>query len=391
MREYTSLRLEITSNCNLNCEYCHNKEYNNRPQEDMTFDQIKKLIYNLKKKYSINKILLTGGEPLTNKNVLDIVRFISKLGIKTDMATNGVLLTNNLAKELDTAGLKRIRISIDEDSEPYELWEKAKMVSMMTKNIEVCIHTVCTPKNINGLYKVYQKVLKCGAKRWRVFDLGFQGGVINGNYKFDLSKYYEDYIMNSKTILEDYVSSHQDKQLDIEINNIFRTTYLKMEYDPKKQPNVEELLIKRSKTSPCDYVTNHQLTIRSDGKATLCQYYHNPIYDYTAHLFDIEESINHENVCLENIITINNILPCVGCKYLLLCNSGCRAKAQFLTGSIFDADPIACYLQPMIEKQILPVLTENYKSIFNSYIYSNGHNPKYQKNDLQRLLKDKGL
>ena len=58
-REYTSIRLEITSKCNLNCAYCHNAEFNNKIQ-DMSTDEIITLITNMKKRYKINKVLLTG-------------------------------------------------------------------------------------------------------------------------------------------------------------------------------------------------------------------------------------------------------------------------------------------------------------------------------------------
>ena len=133
-KKYTSIRLEITSGCNLQCKYCHNSEYINR-KDDMTTKEIIRLISDIKKHYNINKILLTGGEPLVNKDILFIVKHISNLGIKADMVTNATLLTEKLINKLENSGLKRIRISIDtvsdENSLRYgsyvkELWEKAE-------------------------------------------------------------------------------------------------------------------------------------------------------------------------------------------------------------------------------------------------------------------------
>lgn len=100
MRQYSSIRLELTSHCNLKCSYCHNSEYSNRC-DDMTKDEIIMLIGNLKKKYPINKILLTGGEPLVKKGLYDIIQYIDKLGIKADMVTNGTLLTPDIIKKLE--------------------------------------------------------------------------------------------------------------------------------------------------------------------------------------------------------------------------------------------------------------------------------------------------
>ena len=161
-KNYTSVRLEVTSHCNLNCEYCHNSEYSNR-DNDMSTEEILQLIANLKKRYDINKILITGGEPLVNPDVSKIIQFITQLGIKADMVTNATLLTPKLAIELEKAGLKRIRISIDDvqkgtslrgEFDPNFLWEKARMITNCT-SIEVCIHTVCSPSNVNQLFFVF--------------------------------------------------------------------------------------------------------------------------------------------------------------------------------------------------------------------------------------------
>ena len=102
MRNYSSIRLEVTSQCNLKCEYCHNSEYSNR-KDDMTTEEILQLIRNIKQRYPINKILLTGGEPLVNKDICRIIEQISKLGIKADLVSNGTLLTADLVRKLESS------------------------------------------------------------------------------------------------------------------------------------------------------------------------------------------------------------------------------------------------------------------------------------------------
>ena len=159
---YTSIRLEVTSGCNLNCAYCHNAMHSNQ-KDDLTTEELITLIQNLKHQYDIKKILLTGGEPLIKKDICKIIEVITELGIKADMVTNGTLLTSKLIKNLEKAGLKRIRISIDEvsattevrgNSNPNDIWKKAQMV-VENSNIELCIHTVCSPFNVHSLYDVY--------------------------------------------------------------------------------------------------------------------------------------------------------------------------------------------------------------------------------------------
>lgn len=392
---YSSIRLEVTSHCNLNCEYCHNSEHSNK-KDDMTTEEILELIRNIKQEYPINKILLTGGEPLVNKDICKIIKQITDLGIKADMVSNGTLLTENMVRELEQSGLKRIRISIDEIGEnsslrssenPNELWNTAEMVQKVS-GIEVCIHTVCSPSNVDNLFNVYKKVLEIGAARWRVFDLGYQGGITQNKSKFDFEVYYDTLIKSTRKILEHYISNDLTKVLDIEVNNIFRTTILKQEENTSV--NIEEAFKSRLESSPCDYVTNHQLSIRSNGKGTLCQYFHNTIFDFKEHRFNISNAIANQKDVVENRILMKDLKYCSKCKYCLICNSGCRSRTEFLTGDITDADPGMCYLLPKICSEIIPILPQKTQKAYASFINSNGLEPKYTKRELVEFLRKRG-
>ena len=396
MKNYSSIRLEITSKCNLKCEYCHNSEYSNQT-DDMSTEEIIQLIRNIKQVYPIDKILLTGGEPLTNNDLCKIIEQITTLGIKSDLVTNGTLITKEMVTKLEAAGLKRIRLSIDEVGEtsalrstvkPNEIWNLAKMIKSIS-NIEVCIHTVCSPNNVNQLFDVYLKVLSVGAKRWRVFDLGYQGGIVKNKNKFNFDTYYDSLIESTKKILNHYILNELHDELDIEINNIFRTIMLKMEYDESKV-DIKKALDNRMISSPCDYVADHQLSIRSNGVATLCQYFHNIIFDFKKNFFDIKKSILTKNNVIENELIMQDLDYCSKCKYCLVCNSGCRSRAKFLTGNIKDADPSSCYLFPRIHKEIIPLLPEQTQKVYNSFININGLDPKYTKNDLINFLNLRG-
>lgn len=398
MKGYTSIRLEITSHCNLKCDYCHNSEYSNR-EDDMNTENIIRLITSIKEKYAINKILLTGGEPLVQRDLCRIIKHITSLGIKADLVTNGTMLTEEKIEQLENAGLNRIRISIDELGEdsilrstenPNELWNIARNV-VNESNIELCIHTVCSPSNVKNLFEVYKKVLEVGAVRWRVFDIGYQGGAIKGNKSFDFISYYSDLIYSTKRILEDYLSNNLKEVLDIEINNIFRTILLNAKYDESHPIDIVSNIQKRLLSSPCDYVADHQLSIRSNGKATLCQYFHNTIFNFSENDFNVEKSIEKQYEVIENKLIMKDLEYCPKCKYCLLCNSGCRARVQYLTGNIKDADPVACYLYPMIQTELIPLLPIEVQKAYTSFINLNGLEPKYSEGKLRGFLEDKGL
>lgn len=396
MRNYSSIRLEVTSHCNLRCEYCHNSEYSNR-QDDMTTEEILQLICNIKQQYPINKILLTGGEPLVNKDICKIIEQISELGIKADLVSNGTLLTEEMVKKLEASGLKRIRLSIDEIGEesslrstanPNEIWNIARMISNIS-DIEVCIHTVCSPANVKQLFDVYLKTLEVGARRWRVFDLGYQGGITEHRDIFSFDTYYDSLIESTKKVLEHYLKNELQDVLDIEINNIFRTMMLRMQYEEGKV-DVKKALELRMLSSPCDYVADHQLSIRSNGVATLCQYFHNTILDFRKNGFDVEKTVLGQSSVIENELIMRDLNYCSKCKYCLVCNSGCRSRAKFLTGDIRAADPGACYLLPRIHKELIALLPEQTQKVYNSFINPDGLDPKYTQEDLINFLKLRG-
>lgn len=114
-REIDYLRLSITDLCNLRCRYCMPKDGICKMSHDDVLRieemfKIAKIFVSL----GVEKIRLTGGEPLVRRGVVDLVESIAKLeGIKDlTMTTNGVLL-KKYAKSLKNAGLNRVNISLD--------------------------------------------------------------------------------------------------------------------------------------------------------------------------------------------------------------------------------------------------------------------------------------
>lgn len=125
--------------------------------------------------------------------------------------------------------------------------------------------------------------------------------------------------------------------------------------------------------------------------ATLCQYFHNPIFDYKKVNFDISKAIEMRNSFEEDEIMMRDLPYCSKCKYCMVCNSGCRSRALFLTGDIHDADPGAWLSwHQLVHKEIMSMLPDYVQSIYEGYINPNGLMPKYNTEDFRRILKEKG-
>ena len=396
-RNYTSIRLEITSKCNLNCQYCHNALYNNS-KDDMSTEEIINLVKNLDEKNKIKKVLLTGGEPLLNKDICKIIKEFTSMGIKLDMVTNGTLLNETYLKRLEEAGLKRIRLSIDsvdndcntrDKANVIDLWKIAEMITSKS-NIELAIHTVCSPANVDSLFEVYKKLMQVKAARWRVFDIGYQGNIIDNKEMFDFSDYYKRLINSTKKVLQDYLENNYQDKLDIEINNVFKTSFLYLEPD-KIKFDLNEVYNKSLELSPCEYVADHQLTIRSNGNASLCQYFRNSIYEFKKNNYNVEKSFADRLHPIENELKKKDLKYCPNCKYFLVCNGGCRSKALYLTESILQPDPTSCCLHKLIDTELMPMLPENVQKWYRKFIISDGIEPKYSAKELIELLNNKGF
>jgi len=114
-RPLRNLRLSVTDRCNLRCEYCMPEDdYVWLPREDVLhFEEISALT-DVFLALGVDKIRLTGGEPLLRRDLAALVRMIASKPGLNDLAltTNGVLLANQI-DALVAAGLGRITVSLD--------------------------------------------------------------------------------------------------------------------------------------------------------------------------------------------------------------------------------------------------------------------------------------
>lgn len=114
-RVHTNLRISVTDRCNIRCFYCMpagNVQFMNR-KELLTFEEIERFV-RIGVGLGLNKVRLTGGEPLVRKDLHVLVRKLSSIPEIHDIGitTNGILLAEQAA-ELKEAGLSRINISLD--------------------------------------------------------------------------------------------------------------------------------------------------------------------------------------------------------------------------------------------------------------------------------------
>ena len=143
-REITYLRVSVTDLCNLRCRYCMPAEgVCKKDHKDMlTAEEIENAI-KAAASIGINKVRITGGEPLVKRGIVDICGAAAATeGIKeVCMTTNGILLPK-FASDLKNAGVKRLNISIDTlNPDKFAYISRVGRLEGTLKGIETALET----------------------------------------------------------------------------------------------------------------------------------------------------------------------------------------------------------------------------------------------------------
>ena len=151
-RPINYLRISVTDRCNLRCIYCLPAEgIDLLPQgEILTYEEIA-VVARLASELGINKLRLTGGEPLVRAGLQELVAMLARIDGIDDISltTNGVLL-KEYAGELKGAGLKRVNVSLDSlNRDKFERIARHNKLSEVLQGIEAAKACGLNPVKIN--------------------------------------------------------------------------------------------------------------------------------------------------------------------------------------------------------------------------------------------------
>ena len=155
-RKINYLRISVTDRCNLRCVYCmpENGVPLLRHEDILNFDEIVE-VTRIAVSRGVDKVRITGGEPLVRNGIVDLISMISHInGIKDlSMTTNGVFL-DIYADDLVKAGLQRVNISLDTiDPEKYKKVTRVGDVQKVFDGIKAAKKAGLNPIKINCVIK----------------------------------------------------------------------------------------------------------------------------------------------------------------------------------------------------------------------------------------------
>ena len=139
-RPHNYLRISLTNNCNMRCFYCMpDEDYEVTPSSGiMQADEIEALA-KIFVSLGVNKIRLTGGEPLVRKDVARIIHSLSELPVSLTLTTNGVRL-HDFLPGIKQAGISSLNISLDTlDASKFHLITRRNNFDRVWNNIHATI------------------------------------------------------------------------------------------------------------------------------------------------------------------------------------------------------------------------------------------------------------
>ncbi len=151
-RRINYLRISVTDRCNLRCIYCMPAEGIELMQHSdiLSFEEIMEVV-DAAILLGVDKIRLTGGEPLVRKGIVNLVQMIASRPAIRDlgMTTNGQLL-EQFATPLKEAGLHRINISLDTiNPEKYHQITRGGDIEKALNGINASVKAGLSPVKIN--------------------------------------------------------------------------------------------------------------------------------------------------------------------------------------------------------------------------------------------------
>lgn len=302
------LHLHLTNKCNMRCPHCY-MESGRAYENELTTEQIKQLCQDFAT-YGGTDVSLTGGEPTVRADFFEIVEFISMLGMKISVFTNGVLWTEEMVQRLSRFSLDGVQISIDGYDETTNAqirgkgaFEKALVaVDLFVKNkIKVKIAITApyeTAKHGKEKYVAFSKKL--------IEKYGQEAIEINYSYFF----------MAGRNLSSEQIEAQKQEYYDI-IDSIVRDIY----GDLGENTFVDNL-IDNAIFDSCGY---GGLNVMANGDFYFCD-----------RIPDVSNAGNVAKIPFSEVFRlmkiaeekgkIDNFKPCGTCELKYICGGGCRAE-----------------------------------------------------------------
>lgn len=171
---------ETTTACNLKCVHCRACPVEQRLPDDLTTAEGKTLIDQIAS-FSKPVLVLSGGEPLIRPDIFEIAEYGASQELHIALATNGTLVTPEIAGKIKTSGIQRVSVSIDgATSDRHDNFRQIPgafesawrgIENLKAADIPFQINTTITKHNIDQIQDILNLAVERGAVALHIFLL----------------------------------------------------------------------------------------------------------------------------------------------------------------------------------------------------------------------------
>jgi len=337
---------ELTRSCPLSCKHCRAAAHHGPYEGELTPSEIRKVVDSIAARFK-PIMILTGGEPMLRPDLLDIIRYVSRAGMRPVMATCGSLLTEEKAVAIKEAGIERISVSLDgPDEASHDAFRgipgafksaMAGLESARQAGLEFQINTTVTRSNVGQLEAVLDLAVAQGAVAFHPFLL-----VPTGR-----GKAIQDEVLSAEEY-ERVLNRIYDLKLASAIP--FKPTCAAHYYRVLRQREAEAGRAVTRETHGLDAMSKGCMGglsfafIGHRGVIQICGFLDEVAGDLRDVDFDFARIWDESPLFLKLRDFANYKGKCGVCEYRRWCG-GCRARAYGLTGDYMAPEP-SCSFEP---------------------------------------------
>jgi len=344
---------EITRRCNLRCVHCRSSsEMEMQGHPDFSLEEAYRLIDDIVS-YSQPVVVLSGGEPLTRKDVFEIAQYGTDKGLRMCLATNGTLVTDDICEKIRKAGIRIVSLSLDgADETVHDDFRSQKGAFAGTINaarlfkkhgIEFIINSSFTKRNQEQIPQVYRLAKELGATAWYMFMI-----VPTGR---------GEEIMNELITREDYdkiLDWHYDMEKEEDLLLVRPTCaphYYRVQLQRAKEEGekVKRRTLKFSTGGSKGCLAGQLIClIDVDGNVLPCSYFNLPAGNVREKSF---REIWENSDLFKDLRDFKKYKGrCGSCEFVNVCG-GCRARAYSVYGDYLEEEPFCSHVPKRMERE----------------------------------------
>lgn len=329
------VQLSVSPSCNLNCKYCYATDRIESDFPRMTLEEYKLVVDELCELSPYVKFSLTGGEPLLNKECIEIGRYIKSKGHYVDLLTNATLIDEKIASQI-AAIFDKVTISMDGSSkELHELFRGPNTYELTNRNIDLLIS------------KGIDTHLSMTVNRLNIHDVA------------DMAKKYGN-LLSYAPLFPAGNANKTENDISITGEEYYKALADAEGVNPLSYCETSYENAKECRNCKCA-IGDCEISISATGDVYPCQLLHYPeFYIGNIHESSIKDLYLNSDVIEKcRSITVDNIEECSKCFLKYVCGGACRARSFHECGDIFRSGKFCEYEKNAFLDGLLDIYSEN--------------------------------